>query len=105
MLPSGQNHVFIVKNGGFVAFAAEGTYNVLSIIDQTHLPKAVTDPVTKMTLGWSVTCLIHQRLLLTPSFQDTRSENDEQDWIKIFAGLRCGPLVRCAAFLAPFRVN
>ena len=32
-----QNHVFVIKNSGFVAYAIEGTYNVLSIVDQTHL--------------------------------------------------------------------
>ncbi|GLB35293.1 putative prohibitin homologues [Lyophyllum shimeji] len=48
-----QNHIFVIKNSGFVAFAIEGTYNVLSIVDQTHLPGAVKDRVTGVTLGWT----------------------------------------------------
>ena len=48
-----QNHVFVIKNSGFVAYAIEGTYNVLSIVDQTHLPTMIKDPITKVTLGWS----------------------------------------------------
>ena len=48
-----QNHVFVIKNSGFVAYAIEGTYNVLSIVDQTHLPTMIKDPVTKVVLGWS----------------------------------------------------
>lgn len=46
-----QNHVFVVKNAGFVAFAFEGTYNVLSIVDQTHLPTVIKDKLTGITLG------------------------------------------------------
>ncbi|KAI8974856.1 band 7 domain-containing protein [Trametes punicea] len=48
-----QNHVFVVKNSGFVAYAIQGTYTVLSIVDQTHLPTVIKDPITKVTLGWS----------------------------------------------------
>ena len=48
-----QNHIFVIRNAGFVAFAIEGTYDVLSIVDQTHLPHMVKDPVTKSTLGWT----------------------------------------------------
>ncbi|KAI0821860.1 band 7 domain-containing protein [Trametes gibbosa] len=48
-----QNHVFVVKNSGFVAYAIEGTYNVLSIVDQTHLPTVIKDRITGVTLGWS----------------------------------------------------
>ncbi|KAI0754187.1 band 7 domain-containing protein [Daedaleopsis nitida] len=48
-----QNHVFVIKNSGFVAYAIEGTYSVLSIVDQTHLPTMVKDPITKVVLGWS----------------------------------------------------
>lgn len=48
-----QNHIFVIKNSGFVTFAIEGTYDVLSIVDMTHLPTAVTDPLTKATLGWT----------------------------------------------------
>lgn len=48
-----QNHIFVIKNSGFVAYAVEGTYNVLSIVDQTHLPKIVQDQVTKLILGYT----------------------------------------------------
>ncbi|KAI1785972.1 hypothetical protein LXA43DRAFT_1035642 [Ganoderma leucocontextum] len=48
-----QNHVFVIKNSGFVAYAIEGTYNVLSIVDQTHLPKKIQDRITGVVLGWS----------------------------------------------------
>ena len=46
-----QNQVFVIKNGGFVAVALQGSYNVLSIVDQTHLPTPVKDRVTGATLG------------------------------------------------------
>lgn len=46
-----QNHIFVIKNSGFVAYAVEGTYDVLSIVDQTHLPTVVKDHVTKLVLG------------------------------------------------------
>ncbi|KAI0783708.1 band 7 domain-containing protein [Abortiporus biennis] len=48
-----QNHIFVIKNSGFVAYALEGVYNVLSIVDQTHLPTAVKDGITGATLGWT----------------------------------------------------
>lgn len=48
-----QNQVFVIKNSGFVAFAIEGTYDVLSIVDQTHLPGVVKDRLTGVTLGWT----------------------------------------------------
>ncbi|KAJ4488234.1 hypothetical protein J3R30DRAFT_3667623 [Lentinula aciculospora] len=48
-----QNHIFVVKNAGFVCFAIEGTYDVLSIVDQTHLSQSVKDKITKSTLGWT----------------------------------------------------
>lgn len=46
-----QNHIFVIKNSGFVAYAIEGTYDVLSIVDQTHLPNVVKDKLTGVTLG------------------------------------------------------
>jgi hypothetical protein len=46
-----QNHVFVCVNTGFVAYAIEGTYNVLAIVDQTHLPTSVKDRITGVTLG------------------------------------------------------
>jgi hypothetical protein len=46
-----QNHIFVVKNSGFVAYAIDGTYDVLAIVDQTHLPNEIKDPVTGATLG------------------------------------------------------
>jgi len=48
-----QNQIFVIKNAGFAAFALEGSYNVLEVIDQTHLPNAVKDRVTNATLGWT----------------------------------------------------
>ena len=48
-----QNHIFVIKNSGFVAYAVEGTYNILSIVDQTHLPRIVQDQVTKLILGYT----------------------------------------------------
>ncbi|TFK60414.1 hypothetical protein BDN72DRAFT_779445 [Pluteus cervinus] len=48
-----QNQIFVVKNSGFAAYAIEGTYDVLSIVDQTHLPGAVKDHVTHNILGWT----------------------------------------------------
>ncbi|KAI0059607.1 hypothetical protein BV25DRAFT_1828868 [Artomyces pyxidatus] len=46
-----QNHIFVVKNSGFVAFAIDGSYDVLAIVDQTHLPNPIKDHVTKVVLG------------------------------------------------------
>ena len=46
-----QNHVFVIKNAGFVAYAIEGTYDVLSIVDQTHLPTVIKDKLTGIILG------------------------------------------------------
>ncbi|KIJ54086.1 hypothetical protein M422DRAFT_25046 [Sphaerobolus stellatus SS14] len=48
-----QNHIFVIKNGGFVALALEGSYNVLAVVDQTHLPNQIIDHVTKQVLGSS----------------------------------------------------
>ena len=47
------NSIFVVKNGGFVAFSAEGSYQVLAVVDQTHLTNEIKDNVTRATLGWS----------------------------------------------------
>jgi len=46
-----QNHIFVIKNSGFVAYAIEGAYRVLSIVDQTHLPTPVKDGITGAILG------------------------------------------------------
>ena len=46
-----RNHVFVIKNAGFVAYAIEGTYDVLSIVDQTHLPTTIKDKLTGIILG------------------------------------------------------
>lgn len=43
----------MIKNSGFVAFAIEGTYDVLSVVDMTHLPTLVKEPSTGVTLGWT----------------------------------------------------
>jgi len=48
-----QNQVFVIKNGGFVALALQGSYNVLSVVDQTHLPNQVIDHTTRAVLGWT----------------------------------------------------
>ncbi|KAJ8520996.1 hypothetical protein ONZ45_g2256 [Pleurotus djamor] len=48
-----QNRIFVIRNTGFVAFAIEGTYDVLSIVDQTHLPGVVKDRLTGVILGWT----------------------------------------------------
>ncbi|KAL0566157.1 hypothetical protein V5O48_015863 [Marasmius crinis-equi] len=46
-----QNQIFVIRNAGFAAFAVEGTYDVLAIVDQTHLPTQVKDKVTGSILG------------------------------------------------------
>lgn len=46
-----QNQIFVIKNSGFIAYAMEGNYDVLSIVDQTHLPTIVKDKVTGLILG------------------------------------------------------
>ncbi|TFK26379.1 band 7 domain-containing protein [Coprinopsis marcescibilis] len=46
-----RNQVFVITNAGFVAYAIEGTYDILSIVDQTHLPTIVKDRLTGITLG------------------------------------------------------
>ena len=43
----------MVKNGGFAALSLQGSYKVLAVVDQTHLPTQVKDRVTGATLGWS----------------------------------------------------
>jgi len=48
-----QNHIFVVKNSGFVAYGVAGSYDVLAIVDQTHLPHAIKDHVTGAVLGRS----------------------------------------------------
>lgn len=49
-----QNHIFVVKNAGFVAYSVVGSYDVLAIVDQTHLPYAIKDHVTGVVLGHSM---------------------------------------------------
>ncbi|KAF8588595.1 hypothetical protein K439DRAFT_1629599 [Ramaria rubella] len=46
-----QNHIFVIKNAGFVALALEGSYDVLAVVDQTHLQTKVKDRVTGQILG------------------------------------------------------
>ena len=48
-----QNHIFVLKNSGFVAYGVAGSYDVLAIVDQTHLPHAIKDHVTGAILGRS----------------------------------------------------
>lgn len=47
------NSIFVVKNGGFAAFSVEGSYQVLAVVDQTHLANEIKDSVTRATLGWT----------------------------------------------------
>jgi len=47
------NKIFVIKNSGFAALALTGNYNILSVIDQTHLDTVVKDNVTKAVLGWT----------------------------------------------------
>jgi hypothetical protein len=49
-----QNHIFVLKNTGFVAYGVAGSYDVLAIVDQTHLPNAIKDHVTGSVLGRSL---------------------------------------------------
>jgi len=49
-----QNHIFVLKNSGFVAYGAIGSYDVLAIVDQTHLPNVIKDRVTGAVLGRSL---------------------------------------------------
>jgi hypothetical protein len=48
-----QNHIFVLKNSGFVAYSVVGSYDVLAIVDQTHLPHPIKDHVTGVILGHS----------------------------------------------------
>ncbi|KAI9450182.1 hypothetical protein BJY52DRAFT_1206183 [Lactarius psammicola] len=48
-----QNHIFVLKNTGFVAYGVTGSYDVLAIVDQTNLPNLITDHVTGAILGHS----------------------------------------------------
>jgi hypothetical protein len=49
-----QNHIFVLKNSGFVSYGIHGSYDVLAIVDQTHLPNAIKDHVTGSILGRSL---------------------------------------------------
>jgi regulator of protease activity HflC (stomatin/prohibitin superfamily) len=48
-----QNKIFVVKNGGFVALALQGSYDVLNVVDQTHLSKRIIDHTTQAILGYT----------------------------------------------------
>jgi hypothetical protein len=48
-----QNQIFVLKNSGFVAYGIAGSYDVLAIVDQTHLPHTIKDHVTGAVLGRS----------------------------------------------------
>ena len=48
-----QNHIFVLKNAGFVSYDITGSYDVLAIVDQTHLPNLIKDHVTGAILGRS----------------------------------------------------
>ena len=47
------NEISVIKDRSFAALAFTGNYNILSIIDQTHLDTVVKDDVTKAILGWT----------------------------------------------------
>jgi regulator of protease activity HflC (stomatin/prohibitin superfamily) len=49
-----QNHIFVIRNSGFVAYGVTGTYDVLAIVDQTHLPNKIKDHITGVILGRSL---------------------------------------------------
>ncbi|KAI0246092.1 hypothetical protein BJV78DRAFT_197706 [Lactifluus subvellereus] len=49
-----QNQIFVLKNSGFVAYGITGSYDVLAIVDQTHLPNLIKDHVTGAILGRSL---------------------------------------------------
>jgi len=49
-----QNHIFVIKNTGFVAYGITGSYDVLAIVDQTHLTQLIKDHVTGSVLGRSL---------------------------------------------------
>ncbi|KAI0246093.1 band 7 domain-containing protein [Lactifluus subvellereus] len=47
-----QNQIFVLKNSGFVAYGiTPGSYDVLAIVDQNHLPNLIKDHVTGAVLG------------------------------------------------------
>lgn len=48
-----QNHIFVLKNAGFASYGITGSYDVLAIVDQTHLPHPIKDHVTGAVLGRS----------------------------------------------------
>jgi hypothetical protein len=49
-----QNKIFVLKNSGIVAYGITGSYDVLAIVDQTHLPHVIKDNVTGAILGRSL---------------------------------------------------
>ncbi|KAH9956128.1 hypothetical protein BGW80DRAFT_1234594 [Lactifluus volemus] len=49
-----QNKIFVLKNSGFVAYGITGSYDVLAIVDQTHLPHVIKDHITGAILGRSL---------------------------------------------------
>lgn len=78
-----QNQIFVVKNSGFVAFAIEGSYDILSVVDQTHLPGVVKDRITGVTLGWTHEVKMKSKV----------SSKEEKDyvvatlWVILFVGV------------------
>jgi hypothetical protein len=58
----------VIKNAGFVAYGLAGSYDVLAIVDQTHLPTAIRDRVTKVVLGY-----IHE-VKMTRKIRDTNQD-------------------------------
>ena len=46
-----KNRIFVIRDCGFIAYAVDGRYDVLSVVNPTNLPIPVTDPFTKVVLG------------------------------------------------------
>jgi hypothetical protein len=69
-----QNQVFVVKNGGFVALAVQGSYKVLDVVDQTHLARSLTDKHTKTTLATTQDVLMNTKYVAA-TFLDIPANN------------------------------
>jgi hypothetical protein len=66
-----QNHIFVLKNSGFASYGIAGSYDVLAIVDQTHLPNAIKDHVTGSVLGRS----LEVRMSSNSSSANSKSES------------------------------
>ena len=59
----------MITHGGFVAYASEGSFSVLSVIDMTHLGNKIVDAQTGATLGWT------QEVKMTSKLADGSTKN------------------------------